>query len=738
MSARRVPRVRASPRLIRNFESYNWVPDGPERVKNVDYGRSGGESTWTRMGRRCLARSTTTQPQEGGSQMDRPRNPDEDDAFRRRVAESVDSDADDDAIGTASYAVTTDGPDGGRRNDEHEATPVGSDSGDDTHEATAVGGGTIYSTTSDSPTQDPLDASGMQSGSGGARPPSGQESQSGGTLPPAPPIDGGAGGRPPPGQASDSSGTPPPPPPERGFDERGQPIPDFEDGGTTESSDDGPETYAVREGVTRAIDPEDYSSISSDQELAQETTHNRVESMGGGFEPQPPFDLPPDLPESVDVTNVAPDGTRFDRTITSPTGEVIDGSGMSDAIQSRAGALGGDALGRGIDFDPTSPGTDASGPGGQETTGDPSVDRAIMGRDGSLISEQELPKYDPDAGPRRTLPKEQQPAAPKEDRILPDWVHDVKDYLIPPKEEPKPPPKDVYQENPEGDSVDSATNLERVTVMQGSAVNPSTNPNDGGDSGTTDNYIPPADLETMPAQEGAVAGTTLTSAAGLGSSPVTNPTDPVFGDDGIIHGGNYSGGGGTGGGETTPLSSEAEGAPALQAPGAGASSLGGGEAALPITLRTGPAASGGAVEQKTDVNGATVDMVTGQVIGSAAPASGVELSAAGGMVSQGDEGDDDDGVQALGAGADAAPAAAPSSAFTTAAPLSAGLAAGGMVSQGDEGDDDDGAESLGGADPGLAIGGDTSFAGGAPAAPGAPEGAPPMGDDGPGLPGEEG
>ena len=112
---------------------------------------------------------------------------------------------------------------------------------------------------------------------------------------------------------------------------------DDADGGTTESSDDGPETYAVREGVTRAIDPEDYSSISSDQELAQETTHNRVESMGGGFEPQPPLDLPPDLPESVDVTNVAPDGTRFDRTITSPTGEVIDGSGMSDAIQSRAG-----------------------------------------------------------------------------------------------------------------------------------------------------------------------------------------------------------------------------------------------------------------------------------------------------------------------------------------------------------------------------------------------------------------
>ncbi len=336
-------------------------------------------------------------------------------------------------------------------------------------------------------------------------------------------------------------------------------------------------------------------------------------------------------------------------------------------------------------------------------------------------------------------------------------------------------------------------------MLQDSRVQPSNNPDDATGTATAENFIPPEDLVTRPAEDGEGTDTTLTSAATLGSSPVVNPTDPALGDEGIVSGGSYSGGsGGTaGGGEVTPTSMSAEAPPLAgggdelsgkqdvngatvdmvtgqmidargtasalggegetdlpitvePAPPAGASALGGGETDLPITVRTGsggasalgggdtdvpitvrtgPASATGSLEQKTDVNGASIDMVTGQVIGSAAPATGGELGTSG-TLSQGDEGDgEDEDVQSFGT----------SSAFATAAPLSAGFAAGGLVSQGDEGDgEDEDVQAFGAADPGLAIGGDPGFASGDPGAPGALEGPPAMGDDGPPLPGDEG
>jgi hypothetical protein len=143
-----------------------------------------------------------------------------------------------------------------------------------------------------------------------------------------------------------------------------------------------------------------------------------------------------------------------------------------------------------------------------------------------------------------------------------------------------------------------------------------------------------------------VADTTLTHNATLGSSPVTNPTDPALGDDGIIHGADYSGGGssGTGGSDVMPTSMAA-------GDGSGGSA--------PDVTGVAPSTGGGAAlaGSKTDANGVQLDMATGQVIGSAAPAMGGELSSAGrGLAGQADpdDGGEDPDVQSMTGGTDAA------------------------------------------------------------------------------------
>jgi len=532
------------------------------------------------------------------------------------------------------------------------------------------------------------------------------------------------------------------------------------DGDSSSGADDGGSSYTVREGVTRAIDDEDLSTIRNEQNVTEAQPHTRVESMDSpGVDPA--LNQPPDLPESVDVASVAPDGTAIGgSSLTSPTGEAVGGSGLSDAIQSRAGELGGDALGRGIDFDPLAPGTNESG-AGSTGGGDADLDRMLMEHDGSLMS-AELKKMDPNWVPPKhptrapddqsTTPKikgfdDPAPAKP-EPTPFTDAYNAVKEFL---GLKPDPPNK---MENPEGDAVDSATNLERVTAMQGGQVNPSTNPNDGGDEVAVDPVLgaelaggaePGTTVLGMPEQDEDVKPTTLTQAGSLGSSPVTNPTDPAIGDDGIIHGGSYTGGStsGSGGGEVMPRSSTAAASPlggegdanlpiTLEpAPVGGASALGGeGDANLPITLEPAPVPAD-ALSGKHDVNGVTVDMVTGQVIGSVAPATGGELGAAGGAVSQGDEGDDDGGgVQSM-AGAPAAAAAlgvAPLAAELAVAPPAAEAAsaisavdAGSALSAGDA--------SAAFGDPAAALGGSAISSGVPDEFEPPPD--PPPGDDGP-------
>lgn len=378
----------------------------------------------------------------------------------------------------------------------------------------------------------------------------------------------------------------------------------------------------LREGITRRFDEDRIDTLRSERDLVEEEP---VAARDTAFDAGRELEGPPDLRESIDVADVAPDGTALGGGgLTSPTGDAIGGSGLSDAVESGASGLGGDALGRGIDFDLTAAGTNDSGPGGSESTGDAEVDQAIMGHDGSLFS----------ADPKKLKVYDEQPSGGTPAKDEGNWFTDAykatKEFLTgtptdggtPPvethtrtpsgKEAPGWTP-DPYMENPDADSGESVTNLERVTVMQDSRTQPSTNPDDptGGD-GSTENWIPPADLETMPVQDGEATDATLTSTAVLGSSPVTNPSDPILGDDGVI-GGAYGGTGGDTLDSMTAMTSETSAAAEESAASAAPASV-------------------------------------------AAPAIGREVSSIGGVVSQGDEDDggEDDGVQSMGAPDDAA------------------------------------------------------------------------------------
>ena len=375
-------------------------------------------------------------------------------------------------------------------------------------------------------------------------------------------------------------------------------------GQSQESSDDD-DTYAVREGVTRAIDPDEIE-LRGGRAVAEDDDTARLQADIAGFDPERELAKPPDLPESVDVTNVAPDGTTVpDGTsqLTGAMGETIGGDSGRDSVISGLGGLSVDGLDRGLDYDPLTPGNqdEESRPGGRETTGDPSVDRAIQSHDGSQFG------MDVEFGPVTVIRPDPVVVQGEEMEfpLTPRVQGEEMEFPLSPPGGGGPPGASKM-ENPDADSGDSVTNLGRVTVMQGSQVQPSNNPDDPATgAGSTDNWIPPADLETMPTQDGETADTTLTSAATLGSSPLTNPTDPVLGDDGIIHGVTYDGSGGSGGGDT-PESMTARS-------GGDASAVGGYAAAT---------------SSETNVNNVSVGTATGQVIGSAAPALGVESAMA--------------------------------------------------------------------------------------------------------------
>lgn len=461
---------------------------------------------------------------------------------------------------------------------------------------------------------------------------------------------------------------------------------------TAGDSSDDESTYVVRDGMTRSVDADDVSSSGIDsgesREFAEPQSGGRFHSIDAR-DLDPTLDRPPDFDESLDVATGAPDGTAIGGrgSFTSPTGESVGGSGLSDAIQGRAGELGGDALGRGIAMDPTAAGTEDSR--GGAGSADPGVDAMIMGRDGSLYSADpdddlapgDLVVRDGDGNVVfRGNSKDFEPTPSLVVTGGEDGPIVIKDFV--PEPQTGGPVVTDY-DNPDGDSGDSGVtvgganaNLERVRVMEDSRGQPTNNPDDPGTGTNHGTFVPPDDLVTRPAAEDEGTGTTLTPAATLGSSPVVNPTDPVLGDDGIVHG-SYSGGSGSGsggGGEVMPTGMGAAdsggGAPEAQAWSWGASNT---------------ATREGELDTKMHVNGASVDMVTGQVIGAAASASGGLPAADGAGISHGEVGDEDEGVQSF-AGSDATMAiGAPDGGLLPSGPVDAPSELDGPTAMGDEG-----------------------------------------------------
>jgi len=114
--------------------------------------------------------------------------------------------------------------------------------------------------------------------------------------------------------------------------------------GQSQESSDEDDTYAVREGVTRAIDPDEIE-LRHDRAVVEDDNAARVQADIAGFDADRELARPPAFPESLDVTSIAPDGSAIGGSkLTSPTGDPIGGGGLLADIQSRAGALGGDAL----------------------------------------------------------------------------------------------------------------------------------------------------------------------------------------------------------------------------------------------------------------------------------------------------------------------------------------------------------------------------------------------------------
>ena len=157
-----------------------------------------------------------------------------------------------------------------------------------------------------------------------------------------------------------------------------------------ESSGNEGSTYQARDGITSWFDPAERRLEAAEDDDSE----TRVEAQLDRDPRDPRLDQPPDLPQSGEVSHVAPDGTSIGRGtgFTSPTGESIGGSTLSDQVQGRGAELGGDALG-GSRLDPLGmldagasgdvDGLSSGGPGG--------IDRIVMGRDGSLVSADDDP-----------------------------------------------------------------------------------------------------------------------------------------------------------------------------------------------------------------------------------------------------------------------------------------------------------------------------------------------------------
>ena len=500
-----------------------------------------------------------------------------------------------------------------------------------------------------------------------------------------------------------------------------QPIDSDDDADSDDTADSGTE-YAVRTDAVRSMDADDTTNVNresggSGAEEADGENAIRDEpitNFEGASRPDPLLAEPGALPESVEVTSVAPDGTAIDSGLTDPTGAAIGGSTLRDAIAGRGAELGG-GIG-GSRLDPLGM-LDSSG---VDEPSDREIDQAISQADGSEVGwkfklDTPFLYVDIDTD-RQTDSTETPPQRPtQEPKLYADDEDEALETGLPVRpvdpdeaDEEKPAPDDT------GYDVVTASNVDEALRTRGTA--PYERPSDQDDDSNT-----VTDVNLAWAAAGDDPRLTQYGPDGPqavpGDATVTPPTDHVI--DPPQEGSAAFTGDASGAAAAGTVSLAGEGATERKITGLNAPAPSGGDAlatkydvnGATVDMSSGQMV-GSMVPDKADVNGVSVDMVTGQVIGSAAPTMGGELDAAGGAVSQGDEddGEGDGGVQSLTAGS-----AAPVSGASLAAAGTAS-AAGGVVSQGDEGDADDGAaQSFVAEDAALAVGAPDAGLGGADA-----------------------
>lgn len=151
---------------------------------------------------------------------------------------------------------------------------------------------------------------------------------------------------------------------------------------------DSSDTYTVREGVTRQIQDEDQLSVRSDVTTGESAAQAYTDAELF-YRMDPQVDArPPDFREVVDVMETAPDGTAIGGSgLTGALGESISGGSqsLSGDIQGRAGALGGDAL-AGSKLDPLGLTDDT---GGSDLGSDRQIDQALFRAGGGQLADGE-------------------------------------------------------------------------------------------------------------------------------------------------------------------------------------------------------------------------------------------------------------------------------------------------------------------------------------------------------------
>lgn len=144
------------------------------------------------------------------------------------------------------------------------------------------------------------------------------------------------------------------------------------------------EKYVVREGIVDAgDDASDDEQIGRvrEREILLEEDHASLETGLSGIDDAKLAD-PPDLRDTVEVGNIAPDGSSVGRGgLTDPTGADIGGDKPADELDARAGGVGDGALG-GSRLDPLGmlDSTDVGLPTDRE------IEQAISRADGSWVS----------------------------------------------------------------------------------------------------------------------------------------------------------------------------------------------------------------------------------------------------------------------------------------------------------------------------------------------------------------